>query len=428
MNASSFSHRGALVEPRKQGVYQPSKGDYPVRYGERAVVTTPELTMELDGAGRLKTLAGRSESWTHQLEYLKRTEGNDWVFYSLGEYSDYFGLYGEYYLPCPDYPTNRPLGGEPFRKEAVKRVFRAGSEAIRELAGGGERLPRRQRRFLEQLEANDPARLALHAQRLHEIIGSKIPVLPPDARHVDYDVVPLTVVDGCRYGCRFCCVDDGRSLSPRTRANLREQLDGLQRWLGRQAGNIQGLFLGLHDALAADDDLLQWTVHEAYRELGFEGSRFKWPQLYMFASVDSLLEKNEGFFDWLEEIPFSTFINVGLESPDPTVLQRLGKPLSPTKVNACFQRMVEINARQAKVEMTANFVLLPEMAERADDAIAGLLEQHLVKPTSRGVCYLSPLMEGPRRPRAQRRALIRRIHDLQRASPLQMYLYLIQRL
>ncbi len=417
------------VVPSRRGVYQPTKGDFPVRYGERGIVTTAELELEFDRAGRLRTARGLSREWPHPGEYLKRTDGNDWVYYALGEYADFLGLYGEHYLPCPDYPTNRPLGGEPFRRPAVREVLRAWPEAIQDLRKHGSSLNKDQRLFADRVvDASTPESLANDAKRLHEIIGSAIPVLPPDARHVDYDVVPLIVTDGCRYGCRFCCVNDGLGLAPRSRGRISEQITELRQWLGPQIGNLQGLFLGLHDALAADDDLLRWVIDEAARQLGFEGSPFRRPQLTMFGSVDSLLTKGELFYKWLDDLPWSSFINVGLEAADSKTLRRLGKPLSLAKVQAGFERMLELNSRFTNLEVTANFVLMPEDGEAADESLVELLASRVTKPTSRGACYLSPLMVGSRRPRTNRRALIQRVHRLQRAAPLPMSLYLIQRL
>jgi len=148
----------------------------------------------------------------------------------------------------------------------------------------------------------------------------------------------------------------------------------------------------------------------------------------MFSSVDSLLTKKERFFEWLEGAPWSTFINVGLESADGATLKRLGKPLTAPEVDAGFARMIDINDRFTNLEVTANFVLLSEDERRGDDAVIELMERHPPELTSRGACYLSPLMEGTHRPRALRRELLRRIYRFQRASPLQMCLYLIQRL
>ena len=415
------------IEPSKYGLYQPTKGGFPVRYGERVQITTPELTLELDREGRIRYLTGRTREWPSPLEYLKRTDGDDWVYYSLGEYADHLSLYGEYYLPCPDYPTNRPLGGEPFRRAPVIDALRTWPEALREIRAQRAALPSNLRPFVDRLAVNDPQLLAERARKLHDIIGSAIPVLPPDARHVDYDVVPLIVADGCRYGCSFCCVNDGRGLVPRPMAAIRAQIQALKSWLGRQTGNVQGLFLGLHDALSVKGDLLRRAAEEAHHRLGFDDSPFSRPQLYLFGSVDSLLDAEDRLFEWLGAAPWSTFINVGLESADGETLRRLGKPLTPDRVEAGFRRMLDVNARWPNVEVTANFVFLSDDG-RSDDAMLELMSRHLSRRSSRGTCYLSPLMSGATRPRMGRRPLLQRIHRLQRAAPLPLHLYLIQRL
>lgn len=418
---------GIVVEPRRTGLLAPTKAGFPVRYGEHGRVTTPELVVDVDRGGRVRFVQGRGELWPDPLEYLKRTDGDDWVYYSLGEYADLESIYGERYLPCPAYPTNRPLGGEPFRDPAVGAALRAWPRVVREVRDLAGRLPELEP-FALRLAESEPERLARHADELHRIVGSRLPVLPPDARHVDYDVVPLVVADGCRYGCAFCRVTDRRPLAPRSRDEVREQLAALRRWLGPQAGNVQGLFLGLHDALGAGEELLLFAAEAAHRDLGFEGSPFARPQLSMFGSVDSLLGASDRLFEGLAASPWTSFVNVGLEAADDGILAALGKPLTRAKVGAALDRMVEVNARWPQVEVTANFVLPPGEDRRADDALVDLLETHVPRRTSRGVGYLSPLMVDDRRPRAGRRAVLTRVQALQRASRLPLLLYLIQRL
>jgi hypothetical protein len=417
-----------IVETGRRGLFRPAKADFPVRYGEYSRIGTKELVMDFDRNGRVRFLQGRGESWPHPLEYLKRTDGNDWVYYGLSEYGDFLDLYGEHYLPCTSYATNRPLGGEPFGLAGVKRALAGWYEACRSLYESRRSLDLEAREIVDRIARSGPERLAEHALELHRITASSIPVLPPDARHVDYDVVPLVLVDGCPYRCRFCVGRDASGSGTRTRAGVDGQIAALEKWLGRQRGNVQGLFLGLHDALSADDDLILWSMESAYRRLGFEGSPFRAPQVCMFGSVDSLLRKKPAFFESLNAQPWNVTINVGLESAHAPALERLGKPLSPLQVDAAFRRAHEINSTWMNVEVTTNFILFPEADEASESSMIELIRRHVRRPTSRSTCYLSPLMEGNRRPRAPRRVFLERVQRIQRLLPVPLYVYLIQRL
>jgi len=310
----------------------------------------------------------------------------------------------------------------------VRRALAAWPGICESLYRSRERLEPGARAFAERARRSSPHALETHARQLHGIIGTPVPVLPPDARHVDYDVVPLILVDGCSYRCRFCMAQDGTGLAPRTRSRVTRQLESLGRWLGLQRGNIQGLFLGLHDALSADDDLILWSMEQAYGLLGFEASPFRAPHLFMFGSVDSLLAKTPSFFDALNGQPWSVFINVGLESAHGPTLEKLGKPLTTHQVDAAFRRAREVNATWMNVEVSSNFVLVPDRDGEAEDSMSELVSRHVSRPSTRGACYLSPLMSGNRRPAMPRRELLERIHGLQRRLPVPLHLYLIQRL
>jgi len=56
-------------------------------------------------------------------------------------------------------------------------------------------LPVKLKDFLELISGNDSKPLRHRADKLHGIIGGGISVLPPDTRHVGYDVIPVMIVD-----------------------------------------------------------------------------------------------------------------------------------------------------------------------------------------------------------------------------------------
>ena len=77
------------------------------------------------------------------------------------------------------------------------------------------------------------------------------------------------------------------------------------------------------------------------------------PFLFLFGSVDSLLNSQNQLFEKLNHLPFYIYINVGLESIDPSTLKFLGKPLNEPTVLEAFQKMLDINASFENIEITA---------------------------------------------------------------------------
>ena len=65
------------------------------------------------------------QNWPHPAEWLKRTVGNDWIYYSSGDYRDIYDLFGEYYLPCLSYPSNSIFDGDPFDDPAISSAMKS---------------------------------------------------------------------------------------------------------------------------------------------------------------------------------------------------------------------------------------------------------------------------------------------------------------
>jgi radical SAM superfamily enzyme YgiQ (UPF0313 family) len=143
---------------------------------------------------------------------LKRTAGNDWNYYSTGGYTGVFEATGEYYLPNFRYPTNNLLGGQPFLQTEVAELVDNWHQILSGIRDRvccslpGDKVRDEHGLLLEKMVANSPQLLEDKARRLFEIIGSRVSVMPPDARHVDYNVIPVTISRGCLYKCQFCRV------------------------------------------------------------------------------------------------------------------------------------------------------------------------------------------------------------------------------
>jgi hypothetical protein len=98
----------------KEGDRRFTKVTYPIRYGRSCQIKTPDYLFQFNLNGEIKYIRGLSRSWPHPAEWLKRTDADDWVFYSVGGYNGIFYLIGEYYLPCLPYRSNSIWTYNPF--------------------------------------------------------------------------------------------------------------------------------------------------------------------------------------------------------------------------------------------------------------------------------------------------------------------------
>jgi radical SAM superfamily enzyme YgiQ (UPF0313 family) len=404
------------------------KASFPLRYGKCSVIKTPEYEFLFNLNGEIKFIRGLNlKSWPHLAEQLKRTDGNDWIYYSVGDESGEKGIIswlGEYYLPSLPYPSNSAWEFSCFSNPHVMNALAAWSQLYGNLYGARkDGLSAKVRDFIDLVLNNDENVLHERAVKLHSIIGGRITVLPPDTRHVDYEIVPLMIADGCLYHCKFCCVKSAQQYQARSKTDILDQIGQLKIFYGRNIENYNALFLGNHDALAAGEELLCLAASEAIEAFGFGEPRPKAPRLFLFGSVDSLLDSGNELFEKLNQLPFYTYINVGLESVDAPTLAYIHKPLDPAKVRAAFQKLLEINASYANIEITANFLLGEQLSPDHYQSLAALLRDASVPSHGKGAVYLSPLMDSPKK-----RELLPKFLEIKKQSRLPAYIYLIQRL
>ena len=408
----------------KRGAARYTKASYPVRYGRFGEIRTADYLFEINLSGEIKTVRGLNANWPHPAEWLKRTVANDWVYYSVGRYHRLFSFLGEYYLPCLSYASNSPWTYNPFGEPHIKGALAAASRLqadLRLLLTNG--IPAGLKDDLNRIVRNSPGALRQKKKKLHDIIGGAISVLPPDTRHVDYDVIPLMLADGCLYDCGFCCVKSRQRLKRRPQDNVERQIRRLKGFYGADLRNYNALFLGNHDALAAGNKLICHAAARAYQAFGFERSYLKNPALFMFGSADSLLDAPDNLFRDLNRLPFYTYINVGLESADVATLTHINKPLAPGKIRGAFRKMLDINRQYLNVEVTANFLLGEQLPQAHHDALIDLIRSNLNRPYSKGALYLSPLKSS-----RNSADLLDQFIEIKNKSRLPTFLYLIQRL
>ena len=425
MESPLLSNLAISVE--KQGPSRIAKASFPLRYGRYSEIRTHDYEFLFNLNGEIKFIRGLNVNWPHPAEQLKRTDGNDWVYYSVGDHSSEKGVIswlGEYYLPCLPYPSNSIWDINYFSKPDVMNAFAAWSQLYANLHGPGkEHLHAKASELIGLIIDNHDGVLHERSQRLNEIIGGRVSVLPPDTRHVDYEIIPVMISDGCLYHCDFCCVKSASKFQARSRTDILEQIRRLKGLYARNIENYNGLYLGNHDALAAGEDLIGFAASEAFSEFGLGGPRRMTPLLFLFGSVHSLLKSEDKLFTKLNHLPFHTYINIGLESIDAPTLVYIGKPVDELKVHEAFNKMLHINATYNNIEVTANFVIGKGLSHQHYQSIKELLREAPVTSKGKGTIYLSPLKDSPKK-----RELLPLINEIKEQSRIPVYVYLIQRL
>ncbi len=422
-----FQQQHLLISVEKSGPDKLVKQSFPLRFGKYSEITTQDFEFCFDLNAEIKSIRGLTPSWPHPAEQFKRTAGNDWVYYTVGDKSGSDGIIswmGEYYLPCLPYTSNPVWEINYFSNPVVMNAMAKWSQLFANLyMAKSKGLYPHAKDLIERILVNDDRRLYERSQQLNTIIGERISVLPPDTRHVDYDVIPLIVADGCLYHCRFCCVKSDKTFQKRSKENIQEQIAALKKHFDANLVNYHALFLGNHDALAAGGNLLCFAAEEAYRTFGFRQRMDQKPFLFLFSSIGSFLASGQAVFEHLNQLPFSTYINIGFESIDPKTLSQIGKPITSEQGKEAFEKMIGINADFDQIEVTGNFIAGDNLSPEHDDSLADLLRQAKVERRSKGAIYISPLQDSPKK-----RELLPRFYKIKEESKLPVLVYLIQRL
>ena len=397
-----------------------TRANYPVRYGKYSEIRTPEYEFHYNLRGQIRFIRSLGMNWRHPAEILKRSDGNDWIYYSVKPEGPHIRSWlGQYYLPCPTYSTNAIYEYNPFTDQMVTRALGDWAQLYATIYEADRKsLPEPVADFFDLITRSDEISMHRQAQRLNEIIGGRFSVLPPDTRLVDYEVIPLNVADGCLYHCGFCCVKSHQAFKARPLDDIRNQIRLLKDFYGPDIGNYQGLFLGNHDALGAGDDLLLQTVSTAVETFSMQK-----PFIFLFGSADSLLQAGDELFDGLEQTGGQTYINLGLESVHGPTLAQIKKPLEADKVRQAFQKMLHINDRYNNIQVTANFLLGDQLPQEHNRSLMELLQKVPISSARKGAVYLSPLLESQKKPE-----LLDTFFEIQSQSKLPAWVYLLQRL
>lgn len=417
----AFQNSEVSIQLNILGSQKYEKVSFPLKTGIFSRIETHEHILEFNLNHEITHAKTKNGNWRDPSEWLKRSAGNDWIYYSTGGYSGVFEAIGEYYLPNLTYPTNSLVGGSPFKESAIDTLVRHWYDII--IALPCRDMPALVSAWLDRVKENTPEALENRAQQLFSIAGARVSVLPPDARHVDYNIIPLNISDGCLYKCRFCKIKNHKPFSPRSKEDIYTQLHQLKQWYKNDLTNYNALFLGEHDALNAPNDLILDTIHTADKILGLKHSHMKPCSLFLFGSADAVLKKSMKFFNALDGCGYHSFINIGLESYDAATLDLIGKPLPPEKVQKAFEKIQIINRTCANVEMTCNFIMDDDLPVSHHESMMALIRGSASKTTPKGCIYLSPLKFG-----APSRQVLYDFYRIKTKSRFPTFLYIIQRL
>lgn len=411
----------------KEGASAYSKVSYPLRYGRFAEIKTPEHVFQFNLNGELKFIHGTGKGWPNRSEWLKRTITGDWTYYSTGGYDGHYDLFGEYYIPYLSYPSNNINSWDPFNEDAIVYAIKAWGRLHKRLIElNSTSLPESIRVFLDLVILNSPDELRRQSGRIHEIIGDTITVLPPDTRHVDYDVIPIIIADGCLYRCSFCRVKSHFKFKERSRENIKTQVEKLKEFFNTDISNYNSLFLGQHDAVNSSGNLVEFAARYAFDTFDLKNSNIKTPNLFMFGSVDSIIKSGYEVFEKIDKLPFQTYINVGLESSDQKTLDKLGKHITEEEVERAFAKIMDINRRHEHIEVTSNFVFGPDLPNGHIDSFFRLIEKNFDHHFYKGSIYFSPLINAENM--EWKGNVKREFFKLKVKIPVPSFLYLIQRM
>jgi hypothetical protein len=221
-------------------------------------------------------------------------------------------------------------------------------------------------------------------------------------------------------------VKSGKDFHLRSSEDISEQIKNLKEFYARDLLNYNSIFLGQHDALHAGREVLEFTAQKAYETFKFRDSYLNDSRLFLFGSIDSFTAADDRLFQSLNDLPFYTYINIGLESADVSTLAALKKPVAVEKVYAAFFKMMEVNKRYETIEVTANFVYGTGLPEKHLSSFLELNQRRADSLTKKGTLYLSPLIPEEHGGKEDKRALLRRFYKTKAQSPLPTCLYLIR--
>ncbi|WP_300672310.1 radical SAM protein [Desulfoluna sp.] len=416
-----FSRDGIQVRWGLVGAQRYLKASWPVRYGLFHEIRTPSYLFQFSAEGVIRFVQGRPGTWHEHTDWFKRTAGGDWVYYSSGGYNGAFSAIGEHYIPIFPYHSNPVIGEKAYPAETLRAVLQALETLTAWAEKVAEELPPEGAAFLSCVaRKNQKDTLASQADRFHELTHGPLTVLPPDCRHVDYDILPLRLARGCLYHCRFCEVKSSQTFAVEAPDHVTEQVASFSDHFKADLIHMGGVFLGEHDALAAGEGPVVAAAEACETLFSGDGRMADRPSLFLFGSPHALLNVSEAGWEALDHLPFNVAINTGVESLDPPTLDYLGRPTPVALVKEAVKRADEVMRRCRNVSVSLNMVTGDALPPSHHESLSCFVAS---RDTRDAPLYLSPLKDH-----AHRRTTMAEFTALKRISRAPLFLYLLQRL
>ncbi|MDV6253465.1 hypothetical protein [Vibrio sp. EA2] len=287
LHTAQYQDKSIRITLNKHGQSDYIKQRSPITYGLYTEVETKSMLLRFNLCNEIIQAQGRDDTWPCDQEYLKRTAGNDWVYYSTSGYAGRWetitdaafsanvrfrvpdpyqeiqSTTGEYYRANLPYASNGITGDDPFSLPSVQHIITGWHRELRRIYNTAPGMPKPFQNFLASAIKNSPEQLAHNSRQLFSATGGRTSVLPPDTRHVDYNVIPLNISRGCLYKCRFCSVKNEMKYVALSRDAISEQIKQLTAVYGVNLYNYNAIFLGDHDALNVTADVILSTITEA---------------------------------------------------------------------------------------------------------------------------------------------------------------------
>ncbi|MBW1649351.1 MAG: radical SAM protein [Deltaproteobacteria bacterium] len=419
----SSKTKGLKITVNKQGSPYYLKVSYPLRFGKFTEIETEDYIFCFDLNNRIKFIQGKKETIGEQF---KLNCAADWIYYCVAGYKGVYSFLGEYYLPCFGYAKNPLFDIYSYNTKLFKNIFNAFLKLVQRLEYIIKSDPLNEiNQILKAIiTVNHSEAIKKRVEEFYKITSGVVTVLPPDCRHVDYEVIPLNITYGCLYNCGFCSVKKGIKFKTRSITDILYDIKRFKTFYSADIANYNSLFLGEHDALNAESKIIIDAAKTAYNKLGFQYSYMKNPMLFLFGSVDSLINAKKELFEALNSLPFYTYINIGMESADNTTFRLLKKPLVSKKIKEAFDNMLLINQKYMNIEITANFVMGDMLSDEHYQSIITLSKSAGKSFYGKGAFYISPLEKSG----APSSYVQKKFLWLKNSCAMPTYIYIIQRL
>jgi len=229
------------VSVEKQIPVRIAKASLPLRYGRYSEIRTPEYEFIFNLNGEIKFIRGLHRSWPHPAEQLKRTDGNDWVYYAVGDNSGDGGIvswFGEYYLPCLPYPSNTIWEIDYRSNPGVMGAFAAWAQLFADLHGkAAQRLHDRAKELIGNITAN--ASLKTEDDGVSQTVTAKVGIVKEDQVRVPNPVTlrpyrTFPEIEQPEMQCVFRIAGDTGSAPTVTLSTIEDP-----RWIVDAAANIK---------------------------------------------------------------------------------------------------------------------------------------------------------------------------------------------